>query len=104
MENTSNLLNYDLSTIIFNFVDILSHARTEMEMIKELAYDESAYRSLTRTWFEHSHLYDFLKKMAGHQIKIILTTDHGTIRVQNPVKVVGDRKTSANLRYKQGKV
>ena len=103
VENTSNLLDYDLSTIIFNFVDILSHARTEMEMIKELAYDERAYRSLTKSWFEHSHLYDFLKELAGHKIKVILTTDHGTIRVQNPVKVVGDRKTTANLRYKQGK-
>ena len=103
VENTGNLLDFDLSTIIFNFVDIISHARTEMEMIKELAYDERAYRSLTRTWFEHSHLLDFLKELSGHQVKVLLTTDHGTIRVQNPLKVVGDRKTSANLRYKQGK-
>jgi CheY-like chemotaxis protein len=103
VDNTANLLNYDLTTVIFNFVDILSHARTEMEMIKELAYDESAYRSLTRTWFEHSHLYDFLKELAKNDVKVVLTTDHGTIRVQNPVKVTGDRKTSANLRYKQGK-
>ena len=103
VENTGNLLDYDLSAIIFNFVDILSHARTEMEMIKELAYDERAYRSLTKSWFEHSHLYAFLKELANHEITVILTTDHGTIRVQNPVKVVGDRKTTANLRYKQGK-
>ncbi|MFC2115454.1 PglZ domain-containing protein [Bacteroidota bacterium] len=103
MENAKNLVNYDLSAVIFNFVDILSHARTELNMIRELAYDESAYRSLTRSWFEHSHLYDFLKELATQKIKVILTTDHGTIRVQNPVRVIGDRKTSANLRYKQGK-
>ena len=103
VEDAANLMNYDLSAVIFNFVDILSHARTELDMIRELAYDEPAYRSLTRSWFEHSHLFDFLKELAGKQIKIILTTDHGTIRVQNPVRVIGDRKTSTNLRYKQGK-
>jgi len=103
VENAANLMNYDMSAVIFNFVDILSHARTEMDMIRELAYDEPAYRSLTRSWFEHSHLFDFLKELSGKSFKVILTTDHGTIRVQNPVKVIGDRKTSTNLRYKQGK-
>jgi len=103
VENVANLMNYDLSAVIFNFVDILSHARTEMDMIRELAYDEPAYRSLTRSWFEHSHLIDFLKEISGKKLKLILTTDHGTIRVQNPVRVIGDRKTSSNLRYKQGK-
>ncbi len=103
VDNASNLANYDLSAVIFNFVDILSHARTEMDMIRELAYDESAYRSLTRSWFEHSHLFEFLKEISGMNFKVILTTDHGTIRVQNPVRVIGDRKTSSNLRYKQGK-
>ena len=103
VENTSNLMDFDMAAIIFNFVDILSHARTELEMIKELAYDEPSYRSLTRSWFEHSHLYDFLKEMSRLNIKIVLTTDHGTIRVNNPVRVIGDRKTTPNLRYKQGK-
>jgi CheY-like chemotaxis protein len=103
VENTSNLMDFDMAAIIFNFVDILSHARTEMEMIKELAYDEPSYRSLTRSWFEHSHLYDFLKELSKLDIKVVLTTDHGTIRVNNPVKVIGDRKTTANLRYKQGR-
>lgn len=103
VKKVSNLMDFDLTAVIFNFVDILSHARTEMEMIKELTNDEPAYRSLTRTWFEHSHLFDFLKEMAGNGIRVILTTDHGTIRVQNPVKVIGDRKTTANLRYKQGR-
>jgi CheY-like chemotaxis protein len=103
VENTSNLMDFDMAAIIFNFVDILSHARTELEMIKELAYDEPSYRSLTRSWFEHSHLYDFLKELSKLDIKVVLTTDHGTIRVNNPVKVIGDRKTTPNLRYKQGK-
>ncbi len=103
VENTSNLMDFDMAAIIFNFVDILSHARTEMEMIKELAYDEPSYRSLTRSWFEHSHLYDFLKELSKLDIKVVLTTDHGTIRVNNPVKVIGDRKTTPNLRYKQGR-
>ncbi len=103
VENASNIINYDLSAVIFNFVDILSHARTELDMIRELAYDEPAYRSLTKSWFEHSHLFDYLKEVSGKKIKVVLTTDHGTIRAQNPVKVIGDRKTSSNLRYKQGK-
>jgi hypothetical protein len=103
VENVSDLVNYDLSAVIFNFVDILSHARTEMDMIRELAYDEPAYRSLTKSWFEHSHLFEFLKELSGMNVKVVLTTDHGTIRVKNPVKVIGDRKTSSNLRYKQGK-
>jgi hypothetical protein len=103
VDNTSNLMDFDMAAIIFNFVDILSHARTEMEMIKELAYDEPSYRSLTRSWFEHSHLYDFFKELSKLDMKVILTTDHGTIRVNNPVKVIGDKKTTANLRYKQGK-
>ncbi len=103
IENTANLKDYDLCAVIFNFVDILSHARTELKMIQELAYDEPAYRSLTRSWFEHSHLWDFLKELSGLKMKVILTTDHGTIRVQNPVRVIGDRLTSSNLRYKQGK-
>jgi CheY-like chemotaxis protein len=103
VDHTSNLMNFDMAAIIFNFVDILSHARTEIEMIKELASDEPAYRSLTRSWFEHSHLYDFLKELSKLNVKVVLTTDHGSIRVNNPVKVIGDRKTTPNLRYKQGK-
>lgn len=103
VENITNLLHYDLFVVVFNFVDILSHARTEMEMIRELAYDESAFRSLTFSWFLHSHLLDFIKELSNHTVRLIITTDHGTVRVSNPVKVIGDRKTTTNLRYKQGK-
>ncbi len=104
MEDTIlNHLSNDLNVIVYNFVDMLSHARTEMEVLKELASDERAYRSLSRSWFEHSPLFTALKKLADKNVKIVFTTDHGTIRVQKPVKVIGDKNTSANLRYKTGK-
>jgi CheY-like chemotaxis protein len=102
-ENINNLLSNELNVLVYNFVDMLSHARTDMAMIKELASDESAYRSLTLSWFMHSPLLDTLKKLAKKKVRIILTTDHGTIRVKHPVKVIGDRNTNTNLRYKQGK-
>lgn len=98
-----NILQNDLSVMVFNFVDMISHARTEMDMIKELASDESAYRSLTLSWFNHSSLLDLLKLLAENQVKVVLTTDHGTIRVDNALKVIGDRETNTNLRYKLGR-
>ncbi len=101
--NFNNLLSYDLNVIVYNFVDMLSHARTEMEIIKELADDESAYRSLTETWFDHSPLLEIMEKIAKSNGRVIITTDHGTIRVQEPSKVIGDKNTNTNLRYKQGK-
>ncbi|MFV0484128.1 MAG: response regulator [Bacteroidales bacterium] len=101
--NMKSILSNDLSVLVVNFVDIMSHARTEMEMIKELANDEKAYRSLTNSWFRNSTLLDLLKRLAGEKVKVVLTTDHGSIRVDNPIKVVGDRETNTNLRYKLGK-
>lgn len=102
-ESVTNLLSNDLNVIVYNFVDMLSHARTDMAMIRELANDEAAYRSLTLSWFEHSPLLDLLKKISQKNVKVIITTDHGTIRVKHPSKVIGDRNTNSNLRYKQGK-
>jgi len=102
-ENVHNMLDKDLNVIVYNFVDMLSHARTEMEVLKELASDENAYRSLTRSWFENSPLFDALKRIANKKVRLLITTDHGTMRVHNPIKVVGDRNTTANLRYKHGK-
>lgn len=102
-ENVNNLLNNDLNVIVYNFVDMLSHARTEMEVIRELAPDESAYRSITRSWFTHSPLLQILTKLASKDVRIVLTTDHGTIRVKKPFKIVGDRNTNTNLRFKMGK-
>jgi hypothetical protein len=82
---------------------MLSHARTDMAMIRELAPDESAYRSITKSWFIHSQLMDIMKKISERNATVILTTDHGTIRVKRPFKIVGDRSVNTNLRYKQGK-
>ncbi|MDG1333397.1 MAG: bifunctional response regulator/alkaline phosphatase family protein [Crocinitomicaceae bacterium] len=102
-DNFNSLLENDLNMIVYNFVDMLSHARTEMEVIRELADDESAYRSLTVSWFDHSPLRDIVKKCAESGRKMIITTDHGTVRVTNPVKIVGERSTNTNLRYKTGR-
>jgi len=103
VDNIRNTLENDLSVLVFNFVDMVSHARTEMEIIKELASDEKAYRSLTLSWFNHSPLLDLLKALAENDIRLIITTDHGTIKVNNPVRVIGDRETNTNLRYKLGR-
>jgi len=102
-ENLSNLMDNDLNVLVYNFVDMLSHARTDMAMIRELASDESAYRSLTLSWFEHSPLLETLKKLSQKNVRVVITTDHGTIRVKHASKVIGDRNTNTNLRYKQGK-
>lgn len=92
-----------LNVIVYNFVDMLSHARTEMEVIRELASDESAYRSLTLSWFMHSPLLEVIKMIAEKKGRLFITTDHGTIHVKEPSKIIGDRNTNTNLRYKQGK-
>ncbi len=103
VSNIHNLLGNDLNIIIYNFVDMLSHARTEMEVLKELAGDEISYRSITKSWFEHSPLNQALKKIADKKVNLILATDHGTVKVKNPCKVIGDKQTTANLRYKHGR-
>jgi CheY-like chemotaxis protein len=102
-EKVRPMLENDINILVFNFVDMLSHARTEIGVIRDLASDEPAYRSLTRSWFIHSSLFELLKILASHQVRVIFSTDHGTIRVQNPVKIIGDRNTSSNLRYKMGR-
>jgi DNA-binding response OmpR family regulator len=102
-ENASNILNYDLTVLVYNFIDMLSHARTEMDVLKALASDEKGYRSLTLSWFKNSPLFETLKYLSNKNIKVIITTDHGTIRVKRPSKVIGDKETTANLRYKTGK-
>ncbi|MDR3267791.1 MAG: PglZ domain-containing protein [Tannerella sp.] len=103
LNNLASLSHNQLNVIVINFVDMLSHARTESKMIRELAQSEAAYRSLTRSWFQHSTMLELFKTLAGKGYKVILTTDHGTIRVDNPVKIVGDKNTNTNLRYKTGK-
>jgi len=103
VEAIPNMMNNDLNVIVYNFVDMLSHARTEMEMIRELADDEAAYRSITLSWFEHSPLKDMMERIAEYDVNVVITTDHGTVRVQEPSKVIGDKNTNTNLRYKQAK-
>ena len=103
LNNFNNLLQNDFNVIVYNFVDMLSHARTDMEVIRELADDESAYRSLTLSWFKHSALYEMFQLIAENNLDVMITTDHGTIKVNEPSKVIGDRNTNANLRYKQGR-
>jgi hypothetical protein len=99
----NQLQHNDFTAIVYNFVDMLSHARTDMEVIRELADDEAAYRSLTVSWFEHSPLREILRKVKQAGMKLVITTDHGTVRVKNPVKIVGERSTNTNLRYKVGR-
>jgi CheY-like chemotaxis protein len=103
LDHVSAMMDHDLNVLVYNFVDMLSHARTDMKMIRELAPDESAYRSLTKSWFLHSPLLDLLKRVSNKKAKVVITTDHGTIRVKKPFKIVGDRNVNSNLRYKQGK-
>ncbi len=103
IDNIDCVYNADFSVIVYNFLDILSHARTDTDIIRELADDEAAFLSLTRSWFEHSDLLDILKMLAENGNKVIITSDHGTVRVDNPIRVVGDKETSQNLRYKTGK-
>ena len=93
----------DLNVVVFNFIDMLSHARTESKMVRELANNESAYRSITLSWFRHSAMADLFRQLAQSDYQVIITTDHGSIRATNPVKIIGDRNTNTNLRYKLGK-
>jgi len=102
-DNFKSLKNNDLTTIVYNFVDMLSHAKTEMDVVKELASNDKAYRSLTVSWFKNSPLLDMIQQAQQQGFRLILTTDHGTINCKNPSKVIGDKNTSLNLRYKTGR-
>jgi hypothetical protein len=103
VENFKSKKDNDLTVVVYNFVDMLSHSKTEMEVIKELASNDKAYRSLTESWFKNSPLLEMIQQAQQLGFKLILTTDHGTINVKNPSKVIGDRDTSLNLRYKTGR-
>ena len=103
LSKINEIKDLPLNVVVLNFIDMLSHARTESKMIRELANSDAAYRSITESWFRHSSTLEILHRLASKGFKIIITTDHGTIRVDNPIKVVGDRNTNTNLRYKVGK-
>lgn len=96
-------LQTPLNVVVLNFIDMLSHSRTDSKMMRELCNDEAAYRSLTLSWFKHSPTYELFRRISQLGYKIILTTDHGTVRVNNPVQIIGDKSTNTNLRYKVGK-
>jgi hypothetical protein len=100
VENFKTQKDNDLTVVVYNFVDMLSHSKTEMEVIKELASNDKSYRSLTQSWFKNSPLLEIIQQAQEMEFKLLLTTDHGTINVKNPSKVIGDKDTSLNLRYK----
>jgi hypothetical protein len=102
-ENFQKIKDNDLTVIVINFVDMLSHSKTEMDVIKELASDDKAYRSLTLSWFKNSPLLEMVKKAQNMGLQLVITTDHGTINTQNPTKIIGPREISSNLRYKTGR-
>ncbi len=102
-QNFKTQKDNDLTVIVYNFVDMLSHSKTEMEVIKELASNDKAYRSLTQSWFKNSPLLEIIQQAQQLGMKLIITTDHGTINVKQPSKVIGDKETSLNLRYKTGR-
>ena len=103
LDRINEFLNKSLNVIIYNFVDILSHSKTEMKMIKELTNDEKSYRDLTLTWFKNSPLFDLLKQLSNSKVNIIITSDHGTMNVNEPSRVIGEKNISSNLRYKTGR-
>jgi len=103
LQQYNDLKINDLNVVVVNFIDMLSHARTESKMVRELANSESAYRSITLSWFQHSVMSDLFRRLAQSDYRVILTTDHGSVRVTDPVKIIGDRNTNTNLRYKLGK-
>ena len=102
-DNFKSQKDNDLTVVVYNFVDMLSHSKTEMDVVKELASNDKAYRSLTVSWFKNSPLLAIIQQAQHLGFKLIITTDHGTINVRNPSKVVGDKETSLNLRYKTGR-
>ena len=104
IESIPRMLQNKLTVVIYNFIDMLSHARTELDIIRELAENEQSYRSLTLSWLEHSPLMDFLKRIAEEDVNLVITTDHGSVKINNPVKVKGDKDVSVNLRYKVGRL
>lgn len=104
VDTIPNLMHNKLNVIIYNFIDMLSHARTDSNIVRELAADEKAYRSVTLSWFEHSPLAETLKELADRDVNVVITTDHGSVRIDKPVRVKGDKEISVNLRYKQGRL
>ena len=103
VDNINSLAKNDLNVLVLNFIDMLSHARTESLMVRELAANEAAYRSITQSWLRHSAIKRLFSYLAENRYTVVITTDHGSIQVDTPTKVIGDKNTNTNLRYKLGK-
>ena len=103
IDTINSLSHNDLNVLVINFIDMLSHARTESLMVRELAANEAAYRSITLSWIKHSAITKLFRYLADNNYTVVMTTDHGSIQVENPTKVIGDKNTNTNLRYKLGK-
>jgi hypothetical protein len=102
-DNFNQLMHNSLNVVVFNFVDMLSHAGTDVNVVRELADDEKSYRSITASWFQNSVLLDMLKYLSDKKVPVFITTDHGTIKVERALKMVGEREVNTNLRYKVGR-
>ena len=103
IDQLNNLSGNDINICVINFIDMLSHARTDSKIVQELANTEAAYRSVTKSWLKYSSTFGLFKELARRGYKVVITTDHGTVFVDRPIKVVGDKNTNVNLRYKVGK-
>lgn len=103
VDSINSLAKNDVNVLVINFIDMLSHARTESLMVRELAANEAAYRSITLSWLRHSAIKRLFSYLADNKYTVVITTDHGSIQVDTPTKVVGDKNTNTNLRYKLGK-
>ncbi|GAB4339475.1 MAG: response regulator [Calditrichia bacterium] len=102
-KNLHSYLSAPFLSMVVNFVDILAHSRSDLPILKEIAPDEASYRSLTKSWFEHSPVYSIFKQLAEEGVTVVLTSDHGSVRSMRGAKVIGDREASTNLRYKFGR-
>lgn len=103
LKKASDYFDQPLVSMVFNFVDIVAHHRSTEEVIQTLIPDEAAYRSVVKSWFEHSPLFELMRKFGERGVTIVITSDHGSIRARKASKVVGDREASSNLRYKFGR-
>ena len=103
VDRVPDMMHNRLNVVVYNFIDMLSHARTESDIVRELAEDERAYRTITLSWLEHSPLFDLLKVLSERDVNVVITTDHGSVKIEHPVRVKGDREVSTNLRYKHGR-
>lgn len=103
VETIPQMMSNKLNVLVYNFIDMLSHASTDVDLVKDMMEGENGYRGLVLSWFEHSMLFEFIKQISAQDVNLVITTDHGSVRVEDPVRVRAERDTSLNLRYKTGR-